>query len=51
MMGEFVSFLYSPGATLISNDEHLLGWRDRLDLPIVAPGEFRKELPRDSRGS
>jgi predicted nucleic acid-binding protein len=44
---KFAALAGAAGATLITNDEHLLGWRDRLDLPIVTPGEFA----RDSRES
>ena len=37
---KFAALAAAAGATLISNDEHLLGWRDRLEIPIVSPGEF-----------
>jgi predicted nucleic acid-binding protein len=42
---KFAALAAAAGATLITNDEHLLGFRDRLNLPILAPAEFRHELP------
>lgn len=42
---KFAALAGATGATLISNDEHLLGWRDRLEIPILTPVEFQKDLP------
>jgi predicted nucleic acid-binding protein len=38
---KFAALARAAGATLISNDKHLLEGRDRLNLPVLTPGEFR----------
>ena len=37
---KFAALAHAAGAPLISNDEHLLGQRDRLDLTVLTPSEF-----------
>jgi predicted nucleic acid-binding protein len=37
---KFAALAYAAGATLISNDDHLLRHRERLEVPVLTPGEF-----------
>jgi predicted nucleic acid-binding protein len=39
---KFAALADATGAVLISNDEHLLGHRDRLNLTVLTPSEFWK---------
>jgi predicted nucleic acid-binding protein len=39
---KFAALADATGAVLISNDEHLLGYRDRLNLTVLTPSEFWK---------
>lgn len=45
---KFAALAWAAGAVLISNDQHLLANRDRLDVPVLTPGEFWQ---RQSHGS
>ena len=49
---KFAALAHAAGATLISNDEHLLGDRDRMDLTVLTPSEFwhRQQHASDSTG-
>src|SRR5690606_18156420 len=37
---KFAALATASGATLVSNDDHLLSIRDRLDIAIMKPGEL-----------
>jgi uncharacterized protein len=37
---KFAALAHAAGATLISNDEHLLGHRNRMGLTVLTPSEF-----------
>jgi predicted nucleic acid-binding protein len=37
---KFAALAYAAGATLISNDQHLLRVHDRLEVPVLTPGAF-----------
>jgi uncharacterized protein len=37
---KFAALAEATGAVLISNDEHLLGHRDRMNLTVLTPSEF-----------
>ena len=37
---KFAALAAATGATLVSNDAHLLDGRDEYDFPILSPGEF-----------
>lgn len=37
---KFAALAAAAGATLVSNDAHLLAGRDEYDFPILSPGEF-----------
>ena len=37
---KFAALAAAAGATLVSNDAHLLAGRDEHDFPILSPGEF-----------
>jgi predicted nucleic acid-binding protein len=37
---KFAALAHAAGATLISNDDHLLRHRDRMDVPVLTPHEF-----------
>jgi predicted nucleic acid-binding protein len=39
---KFAALAEATGAVLISNDEHLLGRRDRMNLTVLTPAEFWK---------
>ena len=39
---KFAALAEATGAVLISNDEHLLGHRDRMNLTVLTPGELWK---------
>jgi predicted nucleic acid-binding protein len=39
---KFAALAHAAGATLISNDEHLLGQRSRLGLAVLTPSEFQQ---------
>jgi predicted nucleic acid-binding protein len=39
---KFAALAHAAGAALISNDEHLLGYRDQMDVAVLTPGEFLK---------
>jgi uncharacterized protein len=40
---KFAALAHAAGATIVSQDEHLLQPRDLLDIPILTPGEFWRE--------
>ena len=42
---KFASLAAATGATLVTLDDHLLGVRARLGVPILRPGEFLALLP------
>jgi uncharacterized protein len=44
---KFAALAKAAGATLISNDEHLLAHRDRIAVPVLTPGEFWRSLQRN----
>jgi uncharacterized protein len=44
---KFAALAEAAGATLISNDEHLLAHRDRITVPVLTPGEFWRSLQRN----
>jgi predicted nucleic acid-binding protein len=46
---KFAALADATGATLISNDDHLLGYRDRMDLTVLTPSAFWKRW-QTSRG-
>jgi predicted nucleic acid-binding protein len=37
---KFAALAQAAGATLVSNDDHLLNYRDRTDVPVLTPGGF-----------
>jgi predicted nucleic acid-binding protein len=37
---KFAALADAAGATLVSNDDHLLRHRERLKVPVLTPGEF-----------
>jgi len=37
---KFVALADAAGAILVTNDDHLLAVRERLDVPVLAPQEF-----------
>jgi predicted nucleic acid-binding protein len=39
---KFAALAHAAGAILISNDEHLLRFRDQIDVTVRTPGEFWK---------
>jgi len=41
---KFAALAAATGATLVSNDAHLLAGRDEYDFPILSPGEFWDSL-------
>jgi predicted nucleic acid-binding protein len=43
---KFAALAQAAGATLVSNDEDLLNHRDRIDVPVLTPGEFRRRRHR-----
>jgi uncharacterized protein len=47
---KFAALADASGAILISNDEHLLGYRDRTNLTVLTPSEFLKRRKHRSRG-
>jgi uncharacterized protein len=36
---KFAALAQAAGATLVLNDDHLLSHRDRIDVPVLTPGE------------
>lgn len=46
---KFAALAHAAGAILISNDEHLLGQRDRIGVPVLTPGAFWRSLSRSRR--
>jgi predicted nucleic acid-binding protein len=38
---KFAALATASGATLVTNDDHLLAYRERLPCPVQTPGEFR----------
>jgi uncharacterized protein len=46
---KFAALAEATGAVLISNDEHLLGHRDRMNLTVLTPSEFWKRQQHLSR--
>jgi predicted nucleic acid-binding protein len=38
---KFAALATASGATLVTNDDHLLAHRERLPCPVRTPGEFR----------
>ncbi|NMT64373.1 PIN domain-containing protein [Marinobacter orientalis] len=47
---KFAALADASGATLISNDDDLLGGRRRARVPIVTPGEFLRRGRKKNRG-
>lgn len=47
---QFAALAKRTGAVLVSSDRHLLEGRERADVPIRTPGEFRETLTRDASG-
>ena len=51
---KFAALAHAAGAVLISNDKHLLGQRDPLDLIVLRPSEFwqrqRQQYAREPSG-
>jgi predicted nucleic acid-binding protein len=43
---KFAALAHAAGAVLISNDAHLLAQRDRMDVTVLTPREFRQRQPR-----
>lgn len=43
---KFAALAQATGAILISNDDHLLHYRDRIDPPVLTPGAFWKQRQR-----
>jgi uncharacterized protein len=41
---KFAALAEAAGATLISNDEHLLAHQDRIAMPVLTPGAFQRRL-------
>ena len=39
---KFAALAHTAGANLISNDEHLLRYRDQMDVTVLTPGEYWK---------
>jgi predicted nucleic acid-binding protein len=39
---KFAALAEAAGATLVSNDDHLLHYRDSIDAPVLTPGAFWK---------
>ena len=37
---KFAALAEAAGAVLVSSDDHLLNHRDRIDVPVLTPGEF-----------
>jgi predicted nucleic acid-binding protein len=48
---KFAALADAAGAVLISNDEHLLGYRDRMNMPVLTPSEFWKRRQQRSKPS
>ncbi len=42
---KLAALAHATGATLISNDDHLLSVRDQLNLPVMTPEEFYRQYP------
>jgi predicted nucleic acid-binding protein len=40
---KFAALAHAAGAVLITNDEHLLRFRDQMDVTVLTPGEFWKQ--------
>jgi predicted nucleic acid-binding protein len=47
---KFAALAQAAGATLVSNDDHLLNHRDRIDVPVLTPGEFWRRRQRRGKG-
>jgi predicted nucleic acid-binding protein len=48
---KFAALAEATGAVLISNDEHLLGYRDHMNMPVLTPSEFWKRRQQRSKPS
>jgi predicted nucleic acid-binding protein len=46
---KFAALAEATGAVLISNDEHLLGHRDRMNVAVLTPSEFWKRQQHPQR--
>lgn len=46
---KFAALAHTAGATLISNDSHLLRYKDRLEVSVLTPSEFWKRQRRSNR--
>jgi predicted nucleic acid-binding protein len=44
---KFAALAAATGATLISNDDHLLRYRDQMDVTVLTPGAFWKRRQRN----
>jgi len=49
---KFAALAQAAGAVLLSNDQHLLGHRDRMELTVLTPSEFwqRQQRSRETPG-
>jgi len=47
---KFAALAHAAGAVLISNDEHLLGVRDRLGVTVLTPGDYWRRCQESRRG-
>ena len=46
---KFAALAQAAGATLVSNDEHLLHYRDCMDVSVLTPGAFWRRQQRKNR--
>lgn len=46
---EFAALAAATGAVVVSSDEHLLGVREWLDVPVLTPGELMNRYGRRRR--
>lgn len=47
---KFAALGVVAGAFLISSDEHLLAWRERIPVAVVTPGEFMRGREMGEKG-
>jgi predicted nucleic acid-binding protein len=46
---KFAALAHVAGASLVSSDEHLLAYRDRMDVTVLTPGAFWKRHQRTNK--
>jgi predicted nucleic acid-binding protein len=39
---KFAALAHAAGAILVTNDEHLLSWRETIGVPVLTPGAFSR---------